>query len=127
MANYRIKLNLQKLKGAFLYNFKGKTSTKRCICIPLEDNDIFEGQKGSYLSLNALEMKEPRYEDTHSIKPIISAEVFKAMSDEEKKSIPIIGGLHEAAPLVQSNSGNAEIANESMPVADVNVDDDLPF
>ena len=31
MANFGIRIDLLKLKGAFLRNIKGKTSTKRCL------------------------------------------------------------------------------------------------
>lgn len=34
MANYGIKIDLLKLKGAFMKNLQGKTATKRCIIIP---------------------------------------------------------------------------------------------
>ena len=35
MSNFGMKIDLLKLKGAFLRNLQGKTSTKRCIIIPL--------------------------------------------------------------------------------------------
>lgn len=35
-------LNLRGLNGAFITNIKGKTATKRCVCIPIDDNFIVE-------------------------------------------------------------------------------------
>lgn len=35
-------INLRALNGAFIYNFQGKTATKRCIVIPIEDNFVEE-------------------------------------------------------------------------------------
>lgn len=36
MANY-IRLDLKKIPGAFTANITGKTATKPCLCIPLDD------------------------------------------------------------------------------------------
>lgn len=36
--NIGIKINLQALQGAFLKNLTGKTATKRCLIIPVDDN-----------------------------------------------------------------------------------------
>lgn len=35
-------LNLRGLNGAFITNIQGKTATKRCVCIPIDDNFIVE-------------------------------------------------------------------------------------
>lgn len=35
-------LNLRALNGAFITNIQGKTATKRCVCIPIDDNFIVE-------------------------------------------------------------------------------------
>lgn len=37
MGNFSIKEDLLKLKGAFITNFKGRTETKRCLVIPVDD------------------------------------------------------------------------------------------
>lgn len=61
MSNFGIKVNLAKLNNVFLRNVQGKESTKRCIVIPIEDNWLFEGEKGGiYLSLSAFEYKEKK-------------------------------------------------------------------
>lgn len=46
MANYSIKTDLLKLQGAFVTNIKGKTTTKRCLCIPIDGSGLFLGEKG---------------------------------------------------------------------------------
>lgn len=62
MQNFGIKIDLQKLRNAFLRVFKGKTATKRCIVIPIDDNPaIFLGEKGCYLNLTAIELVNPQY------------------------------------------------------------------
>lgn len=35
-------MNLRGLNGAFITNIQGKTATKRCVCIPIDDNFIVE-------------------------------------------------------------------------------------
>ena len=68
MANFSIKADLLKVKGAFVTNLKGKTSTKRCLVIPIDESGMYLGEKGCYLNLTAFEMREERYGDTHVLK-----------------------------------------------------------
>ena len=70
MSNQSIKINLKKFRNAALLTIPGRTAKKRCICIPVDDNpEIFVGEKGVYLDLTAIEMKEPgQYGDTHFLK-----------------------------------------------------------
>ena len=119
MANYSIKIDLLKVKGAFTTNIKGKTATKLCLCIPVEDSGLFLGQKGCYLNLTAIEMQNPQYQDTHCVKVSHDKEVYEKMTEEERKAQPIVGGLH-----VLERS-----APEQMPVNTFYApeDDDLPF
>lgn len=51
MGNFSIKEDLLKLKGAFITNFKGRTETKRCLVIPVDDSGLYVGEKGVYLNL----------------------------------------------------------------------------
>lgn len=96
MANYVIKLDLLKLKGASVRDLQGRTETKRCVIIPVDDdNGIYVGEKGCYLNLTAIEMQTPRYSDTHFLKVSHDREVYERMSEEERIKQPIVGGLHE--------------------------------
>lgn len=119
MANYSIRTDLLKLQGAFVTNIKGKTATKRCLCVPIDDSGLFLGEKGCYLSMTAIEMQNPQYGETHCIKVSYDKEVYERMSDEERSALPIIGGLH---PLARRSEVNAE--NNPYYIAS---DDDLPF
>lgn len=95
--NYNIRLDLLKLNGACLQNIKGNTATKRCLIIPIDENDsIFLGEKGCHLSLIAFQLQTPKYEDTHCIKPSIPKNKRETMTPQQKEAIPIIGGLHQA-------------------------------
>lgn len=118
MANYSIKTDLLKVKGAFVTNIKGKTATKRCLCIPIDDSGLFLGKQGCYLNMTAIEMQNPQFSDTHCIKVSYDKEVYEKMTEEEKKAQPIIGGLHQL-----------ERKQEQMAVSGYMTpkDEDLPF
>ncbi len=125
MANYSVSIDLLKLKGAFMRNLKGKTATKKCLIIPVEDCDgVFLGKKGCYLNMTAIEMREPKYRDTHCVKVDLPKEQREAMSEEELKAIPILGGLHAIEPRpddemsVRGTVGADELGGS---------EDDLPF
>lgn len=38
MGNFSIKANLLKIKGAFVTNLKGKTATRRCLVIDIDES-----------------------------------------------------------------------------------------
>lgn len=99
MTNFRLKIDLLKLKGAFMRNLTGKTTNKRCIIIPVDDCDgVFLGEKGCYLSMTALELRAPKFADTHCIKVDIPKAQREAMTEEQRNAVPILGGLHAIEP-----------------------------
>lgn len=91
--NYAQKQNLLALPGAFVANIQGKTAKKRCLCIPIEDAHLYEGEKGVYLSLNMWATKDSKYGDSHYLTLSLPKEVREAMTDEQKKAIPILGNV----------------------------------
>lgn len=118
MANYSIKVDLLKVKGAFVTNIKGKTATKRCLCIPIDDSGLFLGKQGCYLNMTAIEMQNPKFSDTHCIKVSYDKEVYEKMTEEERKAQPIIGGLHQLERKYEQMQVNGYMTPE---------DEDLPF
>lgn len=123
MSNFGIKIDCLKLKGAFLKNLQGKTSVKRCLIIPVDDCDgMFLGEKGCYLNLTAIEMQEPKYSDTHCIKADLPKEQRDAMTEEQIKAIPILGGMHAIEKKQATMNVTGTLDNSAF--AD---DDDLPF
>lgn len=123
MANYSIKTDLLKLKGAFVTNIKGKTTTKRCLCIPIDGSGLFLGEKGCYLNMTAIEMQNPQYNDTHCIKVSHDKDVYGRMTDEERAAQPIVGGLHE---LQKKPQAAVDLTANSNPYI-VGSEEDLPF
>jgi DNA-binding cell septation regulator SpoVG len=122
MSNISIKINLRQLKSA-VRTMKSASGDIECLIIPIDQNHLVKGEKGIYIDMQAYELKErkPDRKDTHLIKQGFPKEVFDAMTDEEKKTTPIIGnlvvwGYSEPAPV------NVEIV-ETQP----GESDDLPF
>lgn len=120
MANFSIKTDLLKLQGAFVTNLKGKTATKRCLIIPVDEAGLFVGQKGVYLNMTAIEMQDPKFAETHCLKVNLDKERYEAMTEEERRAQPIIGGMKplEAQQMKVTSTLDGSAAA---------VDDDLPF
>lgn len=97
MANYSIRADLLKVPGAFVTNIKGRETTKKCLCIPLDGGMVYPGEKGVYLNLTAIEMREPKFSDTHCIKIDLDKQYREMLTEEQQKNMPILGGLHEIA------------------------------
>ena len=123
MANYSIKVDLQKVQGAFVTNIKGKTATKRCLCIPIDESGLFLGKQGCYLNLTAIEMQNPQYNDTHCLKVSYDKDVYDRMTEEQKAAQPIVGGLHE---LKRKQQAAVDLSNSTYPNYAA-TEEDLPF
>lgn len=87
MGNFSIKANLLKIKGAFVTNLKGKTATRRCLVIDIDESGMFLGEKGCYLNMAAIEMNETRYEDTHVVKVSLAKEVVEKMTEIQGRGV----------------------------------------
>lgn len=124
MANFSIKTDLLKLKNSFVTNLKGKTATKRCLVIPIDDSNLFVGEKGVYLNLTAIEMREERYGDTHVLKQSLPKEVYQALSEDERNAQPILGSLK---PLEPAPTKQMQVSQTSDAATAVEDPDDLPF
>ena len=107
---------------------QGRTGVLRCLVIPVEDNNIFvttdenNHPKAAYIDLTAWELKNHKYDETHMIKQSLPKEVREKMTDEEKKAIPILGGLK---PVIFESQNAASSC--AAPIAQTQNSDDLPF
>lgn len=120
MANISIKINLRQFKNVVKGMKRKDGTTVKCLVIPIESNNLFVGEKGIYADLTAFQIKNKvgGSKDTHLIKQSLPKEVFDALTDDEKKAMPILGnailwGAYEPEPQA------ADIQEEG--------DDDLPF
>lgn len=120
MSNISTKINLAALKNAAIIK-SGKNKDVDCILIPIEQNHLFKSEKGAiYLDLQGFELKERKSDskDTHLVKQSLPKDVRDAMSDEEKRGMPILGNhIHWAETGQREEAGAKTAASE----------DDLPF
>lgn len=108
MANYNLKIALDKLKGAKVMDIEGKTSTRRCIVIPIDNEegtvvDAYESKidglptmkalDNVQLHLTAFEFKEKRYGQTHGLKASFSRKRMEKMREDELRNMPFIGNM----------------------------------
>ncbi len=95
MANISVRINLAGLIHATRLE-KGQSGEQECIIIPISKNNLFKGEKGLYLDVTAFEIKDrskmdAERKDTHLVKQSLPEDIYKNMSDEEKKAMPILG------------------------------------
>lgn len=122
MQNLNIKLNMLALKNAGVALLTGKSGNKKkCLIIPVDDNNMYIGQSGVYLSLVAWSTDKLQDGKTHLVKLSYTKELIDAMTDIEKKAIPIIGDIRTFGNL-RENLG-VQYQNEE----GVSNFDDLPF
>ena len=122
--NYSISINLSRLAGAVFTNLKGKTATKRCLVIPIDDAGLYAGEKGIYLDLVAYEQRDAKYGNTHLVKRSISKAEREAMTEEQRRAVPILGGMKEMKPAAMQPTMEMQGAQF---VSDDGTVDDLPF
>lgn len=101
---------------------KGKTATKRCLIIPVDEANLYVGEKGVYLNMTAIEMREPKYSETHCVKQSLDRERYDAMTDEERNAQPILGGMKQLERKATEMNVTGMVDGASM----IN-NDDLPF
>lgn len=94
MSNYNLKLDLSKLEGFGTVTLTGKSGTpKKCVVIPVDDNHLFLGDKGTYLDLVCFETPNSEY-GSH----MVTISKTKEEQEHEKQTgervrKPIVGNL----------------------------------
>ena len=133
MSKLSGKINLLKLKNAAIVSINGKTRTKKCVAIPIEDNHLYVSldennkAKGVYVDFIAWENSKPLPSgDTHGLKPSYNKRVRDKMSEEEKKTIPFFGNMKPYEYVTKNTSGTVDAPQvQAEPTNDY--DSDLPF
>lgn len=124
MSSISIKIDLRQLKH-IIQKLKRKDGTEvECLTIPINENNLFKGEKGVYLDLTAFELKnkQPGSKDTHIVKQSFPKEMYDKMSEEEKKALPILGNLI----VWEKQEATPNVITEPMDIPDEE-HDDLPF
>ena len=118
MANFSTKINLAGLTHTRKI-LKGKSGDIDCLIIPINENNLYKGEKGLYLDLTHIEIKNPAegQTDSHLVKQNLPKEVYEKLNDDEKKALPILGNSRIWTP--QSNE-----ATLAQPIGEF---EDLPF
>ena len=117
-------INLAKLsETSFVVNEKGK----KCICIPIEENDLFVNDKGVFLTITAWDNGTPdAYGKTHRIKQAFS-KAFREKVDVKMK--PYLGNFKELA--MPNSTHTTPVApmptSTPTPTATATTVDDMPF
>ena len=114
------KINLLQLKCSVVKMKMKSGSTKDCVVIHIELNNLYVGGKGVYLDMVGFEIRNPRPDskDTHLIKQSLPKSVRDTMTEEEKNNQPILGNLSTGS------TGSSESVSSSTPIDEGN---DLPF
>lgn len=115
-------INLMKLQGAFLRTMAGKTATKQCVCIPIEDAMLHSTENGIFLDIIVFENDDDkiRYDQTHSIKQSFSKEQREKLGDT---LTPYLGNLR----IIKKTDMASQAAAEEAKHGQIPVEDDLPF
>lgn len=141
MSHYAIKLDLSKLKHVVRELKTESGRTAKVILLDVASNNIFLSDKGSiYLDLVAFENKEIKFDNTHSLKQSLSAEIRKNMTAEQIKTMPFLGNMkpiggggnseQSSAPQAAASSDIGTIPDfgaVSAPSENKDPLDDLPF
>ncbi len=86
-SDYSLSVDLLQYKGAEVIERDGV----RGVFLPIEGNSIFEGNKGIWQNLQAIELGHMRFNNTHLIKRQIYKEEAAMMTGDEKKNQTILG------------------------------------
>jgi hypothetical protein len=91
--NYQLKIDVKKLNKAFVYQIQGKSAKVECVCIPV--SEFYHGKNGElYCNLQITEKKQVgQYGDTHFAKQSLEKASYNALSEEQRKAIPILGNM----------------------------------
>ena len=136
MANISSRINLTLLKHA-RREMNGQGGKKiDCLIIPIDENHLYKGEKGVYLDLTSIEIKDkskqaPGQKDTHLIKQSFSREFYDTLTDEQKQAFPILGNTidwSKVAPSEPQPMQSSELSQSAVDQYQDNEDDvDLPF
>jgi hypothetical protein len=120
MSRITGKINLLQLK-AVVQSKKAQSGIIECLVIPIEANKLYKSDKGVYLDLIAFEYENKKADskDTHLVKQFFNKKELEAMTEDEKKALPILGNLQ-----VWTEGGESAPASSPAAIAE---DDDLPF
>ncbi len=107
MTNYNLKLDALKLKGARVID---NPDGSRGLYIPINNRigTVTDGyfvtdkktgvkkekaSKSVYINLTAFELHEPKFGQTHFLKPAFNKGVMEGLTEEQLRLVPFVGNL----------------------------------
>ena len=133
MANISSRINMTLLKHV-RREMTGQGGKKiDCLIIPIDENHLYKGEKGVYLDLTSIEIKDkskqaPCQKDTHLIKQTLPKDFYETLTDEQKQSYPILGNTIDWSKVAPSEPQPAQSTTLSESAVDAYNDaDDVPF
>lgn len=123
MAKIEIDVAISRIKDAFLYEIEGKTTTKKCLCIPI---DALSVDKKGALWLNLIGYDDTKFErQTHSLKQKLSKAQFDALPEDPNH--PGRKVLTPYCGIIKSLQDSNNAATSATAAAAVDVEGDLPW
>ncbi len=122
--NLTIRINLACFRNAGVAVLQGKSSTKKCLIIPIEENHLYQGNKGVYADFVAWS-NDKLNDATHLIKQSLSKEIREGMTEEERLAQPTFGDVRPIISEVEQSTGSTEFDGAAMTTTDPA--NDLPF
>ena len=124
--NLFLRFNLTAFKNAGVAKLQGKTGVKKCVIIPIDDNFVYEGNKGAYVDFIAWHNEKLNNGDTHLIKQSLPKEVRDKLSEEDRMSLATFGSVRPMqSSEVEQNDTSKEFNNAT--VVPDGTSSDLPF
>lgn len=123
-------IDLMRLEGVGFKTIQGKTCAKRCIVIPVEDNDIYVSMdenlkaKAAYYSMGIYQRQSPsEFGATHYAKPVVSKKFAEINPELAEKRRNVYLGDFKPFVFEGGNAAN-KVQSDIVPPAE---NDDLPF
>lgn len=97
MGNYKVKIDLSKLRKSSVTELVIDGQKKKGVFIPIEDNNLFVSQKSNsiYLDMTAYTVKNDKYGQSHILKQKMGGVAWRNMTEDERRNIPIVGSLQQ--------------------------------
>jgi hypothetical protein len=95
----------------------------------IDKASLYKGAKGNYLTLQVIETPKSEY-GTHMVKQVLSKEAYSALTEEQRKAIPILGNMKPSKfqPVETVVAEEVTRPQEKTQVADpLENSDQLPF
>lgn len=124
-TNLNIRINLTGFQNAGVVMLQGKTGMKKCVVIPIEENHLYQGNKGVYADFVAWTNDKLSNGSTHLIKQSFTKEVRDAMTEDQRMSQPTFGDVRPMVSEVEQSAASVEYEGAAMVATDST--DDLPF